>query len=646
MGGKWKFRKAQIRALGSTFSAVTWVRIGLGVLAASLLVFLLLAKKPWGLSTVPRDSFKVGDLVVIYLWIAAAINLGLTALLLATVGFWMRPVAEREDPPRPTTPRWFWPLVLLAMTIVAVCAMPRLNDSFWDDEEYNVRHSIWGRFKTGDDPGTYRFRKLGWEDTFFDYREPNNHVLHSLLARSSLTIWQKVSPSESLPFTEWPLRVPAWLFGILGVATLAWFLKDAGFAGAGVVAAFLMALHPWVIRYASEMRGYSMVMALLPVALVFWRRAHCEGTWRWWLAYAGVQWAILYTYPGVLFTFCFLNILGLALLAFSSAGADPFRIQWRRWVVANMLAGMAVLQCMLPLYPQVEAYFIYLSERGFVVGWPWFQLTFALTLAGTPWVGVTDAHPALMTQWGDHPVGLALVIALAGVLTLVGIFRFLRCGWKGAVVVVSVFVPPVLTVGLSIWKTQMIYSSYVIYALPGLIAFAALGVWVVAIWLRTRPVGRVTGAAWVMAILIAYAILTQPTRAWLMSHPLQQIKESVLACRGSLNPAESPDTLTASFCIPPYIYDPLLVRLDSVRELREMMRRADAENRFLVLNIGMPWAAQEYSPQMWALMQDKALFVAHQRLLGFDSGLDRIIATYRPGSAAQFDFSGYEDAGR
>jgi len=646
MGGRWKFRWGLIRARGLAVPSVTWARIALGILATGLLAFLLLAKKPWGLSVPVGDHLRVVDFVVIYLWIAAAINLGLTALLLATAGIWMRPVAERAEPLRMATPRWFWALVLLAMTVAALGALPRLNDSFWDDEEYNVRHSIWGRFKTGNDPGTYRFKKLGWEETFFDYREPNNHVLHSLLARSALTMWQAVSPPESLPFTEWPLRVPAWLFGVLGVATLAWFLKDAGFAGAGVVAAFFMALHPWVLLHASEMRGYSMVLALVPLALVFWRRAHCEGTWRWWLAYAGMQWAILYTYPGVLFALCFLNVLGLALLAFSRAGAGPFRIQFGRWVVANTLAGMATLQFMLPLVPQVRTYFAFLSEQGFVVGWPWFQLTLSLTLAGTPWVGEGEVHPALMTQWGGHPAGLALVIGLAGALTLVGVIRFLRCGSTGLIVVASVLMPPVLTVGLSIWKKQMIYSSYVIYALPGFIAFAALGVWVAAVWLRRRPGGRVTAGMWVTAILIGYAVLTQPTRAWLMAHPLQQIKESVLASRGSLNPAESLEILTASFCIPPYLYDPLMVRLDSVRELRGMMRRADAENRRLVLNIGMPWAAHEYNPQMWALMQNEALFADQRTFSGFDSGLDRIITTYKPGSAAQFDFSGYEDAGR
>lgn len=646
MGNTRNSRWDSVRDFRRTLTATMWVRIGLGMLAAGLLAYLLLAKKPWDVSASEGGRLKVDDFVVIFLWVAAAINLGLTGILLATAGIWMRPMGERKLFPTTATPRWFWPAVILAMVMVAVCALPRLNDSLWDDEEYNVRHSIWGRFKSGDEPGTYRFKKLGWEETFFDYREPNNHVLHSLLARASLTAWQTVSPPQGLPFTEWPLRVPAWFFGILGVATVAWFLKDAGFAGAGVVAAYLLALHPWVLRYASEMRGYSMVVALVPVALVAWRRAHCEGAWRWWLAYAVVQWALLYTYPGVLFALCFLNILGLALLAFSREAAGPFRIQIGRWMVANTLAAMAVLQLMLPLLPQVRDYFAGLSEQGFVVGWPWIQTTLAFVLAGTPWVGATVTHPALLTQWAAHLVVLALAIGLAIGLGLLGVMRFFRSGWPGAIVVVSVLLPPFLTVGLSMMKKQMIYSSYVIYALPGFVAFVAVGVAISAVWLRRRSGSRVAAGVWVGVLFIGYAILTQPTRTWLMSHPLQPISDSVLASRGSLDPADSPEILTASFCIPPYLYDPLMVRLDSVGELRKIIRRADEENRSLVLNIGMPWAAREYSPQMWALMQNETLFADHRTLTGFDSGLDRIIATYRPGSATFFDFSGYEDAGR
>ena len=91
---------------------------------------------------------------------------------------------------------------------------------------------------------------------------------------------------NGFPLVEWPFRVPALVFGLLAVAAFAWLLKEFGMPDAGVVAAFLLAIHPWSIRYASEARGYSFVIFLVPVLFVFWRRAMVTGTWRWWSAFA------------------------------------------------------------------------------------------------------------------------------------------------------------------------------------------------------------------------------------------------------------------------------------------------------------------------------------------------------------------------
>jgi len=45
------------------------------------------------------------------------------------------------------TPRWFWPLVVVAMAMTFFYSLPRMNHGFWDDEELNVRTTLYGRFK-------------------------------------------------------------------------------------------------------------------------------------------------------------------------------------------------------------------------------------------------------------------------------------------------------------------------------------------------------------------------------------------------------------------------------------------------------------------------------------------------------------------
>jgi hypothetical protein len=624
------------------------VRLALAALGLTEFGFLVFAEKPWNVE-VPEDRKpRLEDYVTIYSWLAALANLGVTAVLLATAGWWTRSLENiKHQTSAIQHPRWFWPLVAGAVVFTAAFAGPRLDYSLWDDEEYNMRYSILGKFQKSED-GEIRFRKLGWLDTFYDYREPNNHVLHSLLVRTCLEIWAAVTQPTGLPFTEWPLRVPAFLFGLASVATGAWFAREFIGARAGVLTAWLLALHPWVLRYASEARGYSMALCLLPVAFVLWRRCLLDGAVRWWVGYGVVQWAAIYAYPGVLFVLATLNILAVPILVFGEPGFRRTAVPLGRWFATNCFSATAVLQLMLPLYPQAKAYFAYETTRNFVLGWPWIQSTLAFLAAGVPLAGETPSHPSLQGLFAAGPQWLPIFAWGLGGLALLGVVRFSRTGWIGAAVAAAIVLPPILTFGISVSRRHLIYAPYVIYALPGLIAFVATALDWLTRRLAALPAGRVWSPAVPAVALAGFFLLTQPARSWLVANPLQSIEGSVLASRGTLDPwaPGQKEILTASFSIPPYLYDGHVERLESADDFIALMRRADREGKTLVVNIGMPWAARSFSPKMWELFQNPALFHRRLELQGFDSGLDRIVATYIPGSAEKLDFTPFAGPGR
>lgn len=631
-------------------SAAGRARLCLAILGVFQIGFLIFAENPWTIGLVPEENPKPKDYVALYSWVATVWTFVGTVVLYLTADWWTMPLTRSKamDESRLAAPRYFWPVVAGAMLFTACFAVPRMNHSLWDDEDYNVRYSILGRFQQDDDTGTVKFKKLSWLDTFYDYREPNNHVLHSLLARTSLGIWSVIARPSGFPFEEWPLRVPALLFGLAAIGTVAWFVKEYFGPQAGLIAAGLLSMHPWFIRYTSEARGYSMVLCLMPVAFVLWRRCLTDGSWKWWAAYAVVQWATIYTYPGVLFAFAMLNFLAMPLLAYSRKSAGPLDAQMGRWFAANCISAMAVFRLMLPLYPQAKAYLEYESSRNYLLGWSWIQSTLAFLAAGAPWAGETSFHPSLSGVFSSHPALLLPVLGGIVGLVVLGFFRFLKKDRITAALALVIVLPPVMTFGISLARRHLIYSSYVIYVLPGLVAFAAVGI----IWFA-REVGRLSGGryfsvALTAALLAGFFFLTAPTRNWLAAHPLQPTKDSVLASRGTLDPwdAKADQILTASFCIPPYLYDANILRLNSWEELIALLRRADREQKTLVLNIGMPWAARAYSPAMWKLFNQPELFQDHKHMRGFDSGLDRIVATYIPGSADSFNFTEYETGGR
>lgn len=627
-------------------AAAQW-RMVIALAATAMACLLLFLPKPWDISAALGEKIRTHDYVLIYFWWAAAINLAVLLGLAALCPWWTKPLEKIENPKsKIENPKWFLPLVALAMATTAFFGLQRIGDSFWDDEELNVRQSIWGRFFRDKKTDEVRFKKLPWEETFFFYRDPNNHVLHSVLARASGEVWAAVVRPRGLPFAEWPIRVPAFLFGILSVGAMAWLLKECSMPGAGVIAAFLAALHPWHIRYATEARGYSMVLCLIPLILILWHRAVTGGQWKWWAAFAAAQFAAIYAYPGVLFVLLTINALTLPVLAFARQSARPFAAQSGRWFVVNALAAMAVIFLMLPLVPQAKIYFESDYARATALGWPWIRNALCYFWGGAPWTksGAPDqGYPEFLALFLQNPALFRLAAVLAAGFVILGLVRFLKGGGVMAALALTLAVPPFLTYGMSQARQILLYESYIIYALPGAVIFAAGGLaWTASVLLRW-PMGRILAPAFAAVLLLAYAWLTAGTRSWLIDHPLQPMRDSVLTSRGTLDPwsKSQEKILTASFCIPPYLYDAHMVRPDSADDFIGLLRQADRENKTLVLNVGMPWAAKAYSPRMWALFNDPALFEHHTRLQGFEPSLDRILAWYRPGSAAGFDFSAY-----
>ena len=236
------------------------VRLVLGVALAAVVLFLLFAPKPWTVEAPPGARSSVGYCVKVYSWWGGAIALAGLAALAATVRWWMHPLppavlqtaeAERASLAR-RTPRWFWPLVGAAMMVTAVAGYQRLGFSLWDDEIYNLRRFVQGDYRIRDD-GTAEFRQKSWASTFQDYRKPNNHILHSALARLSVGGWHIFRDPAGPPFSEAAFRLPAFLFGIASVGALAWLLKELALARAGVLRGVSARLPP--LAYPLRERG-------------------------------------------------------------------------------------------------------------------------------------------------------------------------------------------------------------------------------------------------------------------------------------------------------------------------------------------------------------------------------------------------------
>ncbi len=455
----------------------------MGILAGAIAIALLVTTKPWVAVTEIRGKTDTLDYVRIYGWIAGAINVVLLTLLVVLCPWWAR--LRKLTPNSPAavggfaTPRWFWPLVIVAMATTFFYSLPRMTHGFWDDEELNVRTTLWGKFKPNKKTGEVEFVRLGWLETVYGYSKgPNTHTLFSVLARACEEAWNIVAKPKGFPLAEWPFRVPALIFGVLAVAAFAWLLRDFGMPATGVMAAWLLAVHPWSVRYASEARGYSFVIFIVPVVFVFWRRAMLTGSWRWWSAYALAEFSLFYCYPGSAFILIVLNLLTLGLLAAAPECAEPRFAQAGRWFCVNVLAGILALQFMLPLYPQAKLYFDFVSSQGFVSGWQWARNTVAYMIGGAPWTKSGEpwaGYPEWLAAYVDNPVLFWGAASLAITCVALGAFRLLWRSWPSAAFVFVMAICPPITFTVAFFKKFLLYENYVIYSLPGVIICAAAG---------------------------------------------------------------------------------------------------------------------------------------------------------------------------
>lgn len=621
-------------------------RLVLGAMAAGLLAWLVVAAdRPWNFVPPEEGRWRLMEYVSVYSFWAALINLGVLVVLLLTANWWAGRLQNPPPPePAPRCPRWFWPLVVGAMIFCGLSAATRMNFGFAHDEDYSARRVVWGSYQLKKD-GEVRPERLPWTETLFYYRKPNNHPLHTVLARLTASAWQVVAPAEKWHMKEWVVRLPAWVGGVAAVALLALLLRQLGLPRAGVVAAWLLALHPWFIRYASEARGYSLLMAFIPLCLLCWLHALRRNSWPRWLAFGAAQFALIYCYPGGAYILVVLNLLTLGWLGWQARRTRDFTTLGR-WFAVNCLAGIVAVQLMLPLVPQLREY-LKTEEARQPLTTEWFQNTASYFFVGAPWTKtyrLDSPHPELWPHVAGHPVLFGLTAGVLLLSGLLGYFLLFRRKWPDApVVAATLLLPGFVSLIVAKLNYQWLFEWYLIYLLPAFAAGIAVGADWIGRRLENQTGHRWTGMLPALVLLAAYAACSQPFRHWYCTRALEPVKEATLAIRETLDPNDPrhQDRLTGVFLGKAWYYDPHAHHLKTPEEFAALMQRADQENKPLFIMAPHPWAVAFNAAPLWRLFHEAGLFTDYQTFLGFDQTHIRVVARYVPGSVRDLDLAAF-----
>jgi Dolichyl-phosphate-mannose-protein mannosyltransferase len=607
------------------------------VLAAIGILVLLIVRKPWQWNLPTDGKMRIVDYVRIYSWWAGAANVLLIIALAASAGWWMRSsLGGLFHLPRPPMPKWFLPLTIVALVVCAVFGFQRLGQSFWDDEVYAMRRAIHGQWRRNDD-GSIKFRPVSWQETFWFFDKPQ-HQLHSILTRLVLDAWRTMAKPGGLGFREDVARIPSYLAGILSVGAIAFLLWRLGFPGAGVVAAFLCVVHPWHIRYASEMRAYSFMFLLVPLAYLFLIEALHTGRWAWWGAFAGSLFALMYSNALHLYPAAGAGLCGLGAII-SRWRTPAARIQLARFVVVMLAAAMVFLQLMLPCVPQFAEYQRTSAVHGSLDG-RWLSSYLGHLFAGAPWSSTgrqVSPYMELYPQALGYPVAFRALVTATLIFLALGTRRLIVTGPVHRLVALALLVTAPLAYGISWACGNYLFEWYLLFLLPGVIVLTAVGLDNVRQTLSRKS----ASLAFLIVIVFfaAYITLTTPQRRWLLHRSLQQIRESAQITRPVLDPfaKANQDILTASFIGPPDPYDANIIIFRSVRELADIIARADEQGKPLFINFGFLTTAQMRFRPILNLINDPAFFEKVAELQGFDPINDRYVYRYKPKSAFDRD---------
>jgi hypothetical protein len=617
------------------FSRSTWIGFALAALAFAVAVALLLADKPWEVLAQHGPPRKIKHFVAVFGWWAAAGNAVILLLLAGTVRWWMQPAPVSVAPwlPRTDAPRGFWPLVALAMAVTVVFGLLRIGQSVWDDEDRSVREFIVGEYRL-DASHHPKFKDATWNDAFWRYRVPTNHHLQTLLSKASHSVWKILAHPSRHHFSEPVLRWHILVAAAASVGLLALLLHTIGLTRAGIVAAFLLAFHPWHIRYAIELRGYMYTMLCGPLMVLCLLRAIETGRWRWWLGFAAAECALLYAYPGTLYMLVAANLGGLVALWFRHAPADRRRAL-PRLVVSSALAGMVWIQLMAPNIPQLAGYLKTASSLG-VLNARWHLNVASHFLTGLPWNNSDNAtlgYPEMLWISGNHPVITALLFGLPAIVLAIGIARLLGRRPAGWLLVAILILPAFGVYVLARKNNNYLYEWYLIFALPGVCAAAAAAADWLTSPLHARPFARPAVLAGFIAV---FALVTQPARAWLVSRPLQPIRDVVLRIRPSLDPADPRQAgiLTAALYVHLESYDAHARSAQDIPTVRALAREADASAKPFYVVTGNDLAIAYENPELRLFLQDPRYFELVERIRGFHPTLTQTIWRYRPGTLA------------
>jgi mannosyltransferase len=468
---------------------------------------------------------------------------------------------------RERTP-WGW---LAGLTLAALALrMVALDQQLWYDEMLLA----------------VRWAPLRLWEIVTTYTSQNQHMLYSVLARVAMDLFGE---------SNWALRLPAVLFGVLTVPALYFCARQVTTQRESLLAAALLAVSYHHVWFSQNARGYTGLALWTVVTTYLFLRGLREGTLRPWLWY-GVTLALgMYTH----LTMGFVAAGHVVVLSWAYLSA------WKGWRARTgetetsfitfslipplgfVLAGVLTLALYAPVLPQVLARTVGQQSSSAV------QVQSAWT---NPLWLVLETLRGLAAGAGGA-LGY-VVLPMAGAILLAGLVSYWR---QDRYVVGLMVIPGVITAAVMLFLEHNLWPRFFFFAIGFgmmLLVRGAMrtGEWVASVMGRgrQRPYGATWGTALVALMIVASAWSVRS--AWM--YPKQDFAGALQFVESQRQPGE-PVALAGLAVFP---YREYYKRDWPAVATRAQLDAARVAGRRLWLVYASPIFVQSRQPEIWNIL--------------------------------------------
>ncbi len=548
--------------------------------------------------------FKWEDAAVLGTHWSTLVAMILLAAVLLTMRWWHPsgpppPAVKAQASPATPPARWFLPALVGVVLAGAALRIPLATGSLWWDELWNVKYATVGEWRQDPaDPDKVWFQPASWARAAWYYNKPTNHPVLTLPSKACHEIWRAVTrPADPGAFNEWVLRLPVLLGGLGAVVLTGWLGRRYAGDRAGLLAAGLMALHPWMIRYGADARSYGLALAFTAAAIYSLDRATAPETRRpglWWWLFGGCQFLLMWSHALAHLAVCAALFATAAWLILRGGGPDKIRL-FARLLVINAVAAVLLLAAFLPNLLQ-SMNWDGLNRDGNLLTGSYFLHTLSHVAAGMPPPPGSGAAGIPFLSWW----GLVLIAAGGGTAVVFGVLTLLRSQARAGWILLSVVAGSLLFLAGVRLTDFFFYHRFILAAAVPLLLLAGIGL------SRLRP-------AWLAGAAVAgFAVLTWPQTRLLTSRSYAPYRETMADLRaearhhpGRVIPAGYGHGSQVMTCYYPELRS---ILSDAGPALSALIDQARRENRPLLVAFGHEQLNRQNLPGGFALLDDPVLF--------------------------------------